>query len=172
MQKARDELTYSHNINGEWQVSYHYSTLAIHQNNQVSIQLLVDDYLWDNLTSWLIKVFTLPRLQQCTQHNKSTRGKTGGNRLPDSVHNERAKEYAEYIIEHDATMRKTAEHFYVSKNTVHDEITKTLPHCYPDLFAEVQKVIARNKFERFSRGGKATKRKNNRLNDRVVYKRF
>ncbi len=37
---------------------------------------------------------------------------------------ERAIDIANYIIEHDATVRQTAKRFGISKSTVHMEVTK------------------------------------------------
>lgn len=63
----------------------------------------------------------------------------------------------EYIVEHRATVRSTAKVFGVSKSTVHKDVTKTLPHANAGLFAEVQKVLQKNKQERHLRGGEATR---------------
>lgn len=71
----------------------------------------------------------------------------------------RARELAVYMLEHDATVRSTAEAFGVSKSTVHKELTRRLKHCSPALYAQVRALLDRNKAERHLRGGMATRLK-------------
>ena len=72
---------------------------------------------------------------------------------------ERAISIANYIVEHNATVRQTAKAFDVSKSTVHKDLIERLPHCNPALYAQVRQLLAQNKAERHIRGGMATRRK-------------
>lgn len=72
---------------------------------------------------------------------------------------ERAVSIAEYIIEHDATVRQTAKAFGVSKSTVHKDVTTRLEAINPTLAKRARKVLDVNKSERHIRGGMATKEK-------------
>ncbi len=72
---------------------------------------------------------------------------------------ERVVDFANYIIEHEATVRSTAKHFNISKSTVHKDITQRLKHLNSTLYSEVKEVLDKNKAQRHIRGGLATKRK-------------
>lgn len=72
---------------------------------------------------------------------------------------ERAVRLAEYIIEHDATVRAAAQEFHISKSTVHKDVTERLRAVSPSLYAEVRAVLERNKAQRHIRGGLATRQK-------------
>ena len=71
----------------------------------------------------------------------------------------RAIELAEYIIENNATVRRTAKEFNISKSTVHKDVHERLKKINPPLYREAQKVLEFNKSERHIRGGMATKEK-------------
>lgn len=81
----------------------------------------------------------------------------------------KTKEYAQrindlerigmYIIQNNATIRKAASYEGISKSTLHLHIHKILSKENPKLYAEVVKVIEKNKAERHERGGLATKKK-------------
>lgn len=71
----------------------------------------------------------------------------------------RACELAVYIIETGATVRMAAQHFGVSKSTVHKDIAFRLRQLNPALFNAARAVLDKNKQERHIRGGLATKRK-------------
>ena len=71
----------------------------------------------------------------------------------------RACTLAVYIIENNATVRKTAQHFGISKSTVHKDITQRLRPCNETLYAQVRKILDTNKQQRHIRGGLATKEK-------------
>ena len=71
----------------------------------------------------------------------------------------RAIEIANYIIDHNATVRQTARQFGISKSTVHKDITERLCHFNKQLAEDARKVLAMNKAERHIRGGLATKKK-------------
>ena len=66
---------------------------------------------------------------------------------------------AEYIIEENATVRKTAKVFHFSKSTVHKDVTERLRKIDADLYKKVQKVLKINLNERHIRGGEATRLK-------------
>ena len=72
---------------------------------------------------------------------------------------ERACELAVYVIETGATVRAAAKHFGISKSTVHKALTQRLRLCNYSLYAQVRKVLDKNKQERHIRGGMATRRK-------------
>ena len=72
---------------------------------------------------------------------------------------ERACELAVYIIETGATVRAAAQHFGISKSTVHKDLSQRLPQCNKRLYGQVRKVLDENKAQRHIRGGIATRRK-------------
>ena len=72
---------------------------------------------------------------------------------------ERAVAIANYIIDHNATVRQTAKRFGISKSTVHKDVTERLEHINPSLAAKTRIVLDVNKSERHIRGGLATREK-------------
>ena len=72
---------------------------------------------------------------------------------------QRACELAVYIIESGATVRTAAQHFGISKSTVHKDLTQRLPQYNKVLYEQVRIIMEHNKAERHIRGGLATKRK-------------
>ena len=72
---------------------------------------------------------------------------------------QRALLLGEYIVEHGATVRAAARAFGCSKSTVHKDVSVRLRTVGPELFRQVQMVLARNKAERHLRGGAATREK-------------
>ena len=72
---------------------------------------------------------------------------------------ERAMEIARYIIENNATVRQAAKQFWISKSTVHKDITERLKQINYSMAAETRKVLDVNKSERHIRGGLATREK-------------
>ena len=68
---------------------------------------------------------------------------------------------ANYLIEHQTTVRGVASHFDISKSTVHKDITQTLKRVNHALYTEAKAVLDRNKRERHLRGGEATRQKYN-----------
>ena len=72
---------------------------------------------------------------------------------------ERASALGHYITDNNATVRKTAAVFHVSKSTVHKDVTERLRHDNPALYREVKQVLEKNKSERHIRGGLATRKK-------------
>ena len=71
----------------------------------------------------------------------------------------RVIELAQYIIENNTTVRKTASVFNISKSTVHKDVHERLLKINPQLYNEAKKVLDTNKAERHIRGGLATKNK-------------
>ena len=72
---------------------------------------------------------------------------------------ERACELAVYIIETGATVRTAAQHFGVSKSTVHQDLSQRLPQYNKLLYQQVRQVLDVNKAQRHIRGGLATRKK-------------
>ena len=72
---------------------------------------------------------------------------------------ERAVAIANYIIDHNATVRQTAKKFGISKSTVHKDVAERLTHINPSLARQARSVLDINKSERHIRGGMATKEK-------------
>lgn len=72
---------------------------------------------------------------------------------------ERAMDIANYIIDHNATVRQTAKKFGISKSTVHMDVTERLAVINPSLARQVRIVLDVNKSERHIRGGLATREK-------------
>ena len=71
----------------------------------------------------------------------------------------RACELAVYMIETGATVRAAAQHFGISKSTVHKDLSQRLPQCNRLLYAQVRSVLDTNKAQRHIRGGMATRKK-------------
>ena len=85
---------------------------------------------------------------------------------------ERCVEFAEYIIENEATVRTAATKFGISKSTVHKDVSQRLRTLNPSLYSEVKEVLEHNKSERHLRGGLATKNKYLRLSElRINHKK-
>lgn len=78
--------------------------------------------------------------------------------MPDTME-ERACELAVYMIETGATVRAAAQHFGISKSTVHKDLAQRLPRYNKILYDQVRQVLDVNKRERHIRGGMATRRK-------------
>ena len=72
---------------------------------------------------------------------------------------QRACKLAVYMIETGATVRCAAQHFGISKSTVHKDLQQRLPHCNRNLYLQVRKVLDLNKEQRHIRGGMATRMK-------------
>lgn len=67
---------------------------------------------------------------------------------------QRALLLGEYIVEHGATVRAAARAFGCSKSTVHKDVSVRLRTVGPELFRQVQMVLARNKAERHLRAAR------------------
>ena len=71
----------------------------------------------------------------------------------------RACDLAVYILETGATVRAAAQHFGISKSTVHKDLTQRLKQYNPALYAQARQVLDENKAQRHIRGGLATRKK-------------
>lgn len=76
-----------------------------------------------------------------------------------SPNKERCETLAQYMIENQSTVRSAADHFGISKSTVHKDVTKILRSRNRNLYDRVHDLLDKNKQERHLRGGEATKRK-------------
>ena len=72
---------------------------------------------------------------------------------------QRTCELAVYMIESGATVRSAAEHFGISKSTVHKDLSQRLPRYNPILYNQVRTILDINKSQRHIRGGLATQNK-------------
>lgn len=72
---------------------------------------------------------------------------------------ERVRCIADYVLEHEATVRQAAKVFGTSKSTVHKDMTERLSMISPATAREVAKILQKNKAERHIRGGNATRMK-------------
>ena len=76
---------------------------------------------------------------------------------------------ANYLVENKTTVRKVAQHFGISKSTVHKDITTNLKKINTELYYKAKEILDINRNERHIRGGEATRRKyrkDNLSNDR------
>ena len=80
---------------------------------------------------------------------------------------ERAIEFAQYIIDSKDTVRGTAKKFGISKSTVHKDVSERLKKINPSLAKEVRAILDENKAERHIRGGMATKLKYSHLKNDI-----
>ena len=78
--------------------------------------------------------------------------------MPETIE-ERACKLAVYIIETGATVRTAAQHFGISKSTVHKDLSQRLPQYNKFLYRQVRRVLDTNKAQRHIRGGLATRQK-------------
>ena len=78
--------------------------------------------------------------------------------MPDRIE-KRSCDLAVYLIETGATVRAAAQHFGISKSTVHKDLSTRLPGINRALYQQVREVLERNKQEHQIRGGLATRRK-------------
>lgn len=72
---------------------------------------------------------------------------------------ERCIAVGQYIADTGATVRQAAQHFGISKSSVHKEMKLRLPQLNKTLAAQVYAVLSYNKAVRHLRGGDATRRK-------------
>lgn len=83
----------------------------------------------------------------------------GGAIIVKGMPEERAIQLAQYMIENNATVRKTAKVFSISKSTVHKDVSERLKKQNYTLYQQVKQVLEQNKQERHIRGGMATREK-------------
>lgn len=72
---------------------------------------------------------------------------------------DRIIEEAEYIVSTGTTVRGASKIFWVSKSTIHKDVTDRLKKVDKSLYKKVKKVLDKNLSERHIRGGEATKKK-------------
>lgn len=72
---------------------------------------------------------------------------------------ERCIAVGQYIADTGATVRQAAQHFGISKSSVHKDMKLRLPQLNKTLAAQVHAVLSYNKAVRHLRGGDATRRK-------------
>ncbi|MBQ8522713.1 MAG: sporulation transcriptional regulator SpoIIID [Clostridia bacterium] len=68
-------------------------------------------------------------------------------------------EYANYIVDNNATIRATAKKFGVAKSTVHYDLKNRLKYYDSELYIKVKQILQNNFNEKHIRGGLATKQK-------------
>ena len=75
------------------------------------------------------------------------------------IDRERCEELGEYVINTGSTVRQAADHFGISKSTVHKDLTFKLKIINKSLYNKVKVILDINKAERHLRGGEATRLK-------------
>lgn len=70
---------------------------------------------------------------------------------------------AHFLLKHKTTVRDISKYFYVSKSTVHYDLSIRLKKLNKELFCKVDKILKFNLSQRHLRGGKATKEKYEKL---------
>lgn len=83
--------------------------------------------------------------------------------IKQGLSDDRLIEIARYFSEENATVRKAAAVFGVSKSTVHKELSVRLKEIDEELYKKVYDVMQLNKQQRHIRGGNATRIKYKRL---------
>lgn len=66
---------------------------------------------------------------------------------------------AQWMLDRRATVRQAAQHFGISKSSVHKDMCTRLPAIEPRLARQVAGLMQYNKAVRHLRGGAATRRK-------------
>ncbi len=72
---------------------------------------------------------------------------------------QRALQLGQYIAQHNCTIRQVAKIFYLSKSTVHKDVTTRLKQIDLSLYCQVCRVLQNNWKEKHIRGGQSTKQK-------------
>ena len=90
---------------------------------------------------------------------KEETAKSGPGLMYYRKHGERCEILAEYLIEHQSTVRQVAHIYGISKSTVHKDITTKLKRTNPQLYKKAKNILEQNKQERHLRGGEATRQK-------------
>lgn len=78
---------------------------------------------------------------------------------------ERTVKEAEYMIEHQDTVRDCAKIFGISKSTLHADLTIKLKQIDAVLYEQVRKILDYNFSVRHLRGGESTKQKYSKVSD-------
>ena len=66
---------------------------------------------------------------------------------------------AEFMLRNKCTIREMTRFFYVSKSTIHNDLSKRLKRLNLPLFNKVNKILQFNFSVKHIRGGNSTKRK-------------
>ena len=69
----------------------------------------------------------------------------------------RAEVLGQYILDNNCTIRETAKVFYISKSTVHNDVSKKLKFENYEMYLLVKKVLLYNFQVKNLRGGQSTK---------------
>ena len=85
--------------------------------------------------------------------------------MKETIIDERAIQFAHYIIDSKDTVRGAAKKFGISKSTVHKDVSERLKKINPSLAMQVRIILDENKAERHIRGGLATKLKYSHLKE-------
>lgn len=72
---------------------------------------------------------------------------------------ERVLAEAQYIADHNATIRQAGEALNISKSTVHMDINSRLAQIDSELYLQVRRILEYNYSVRHLRGGESTKMK-------------
>lgn len=70
---------------------------------------------------------------------------------------DRAINFANYIIDNNSTIRSCASHFGIAKSTVHYDLKYRLPKISLTTFLTVKAILNKNFKEKHIRGGEATR---------------
>ena len=73
---------------------------------------------------------------------------------------------AEFILKNRCTIREVAKVFYISKSTIHYDLSKRLKKLNFALFSRVKELLEFNYSQRYLRGGNATKIKFQKLKNK------
>ena len=66
---------------------------------------------------------------------------------------------AEFFLKNKCTVREMTKYFYVSKSTIHNDLSKRLKNLNKSLFDKVDKILKFNYSVKHIRGGISTKKK-------------
>ena len=72
---------------------------------------------------------------------------------------DRVKEEAKYLVDTKKTIREVADHFGMSKSTIHKDMQERLICISPDLYKQVRVVLDEHLEIRHIKGGETTKQK-------------
>jgi putative DeoR family transcriptional regulator (stage III sporulation protein D) len=73
---------------------------------------------------------------------------------------------AQFMLDNNLTVRKTAARFGVSKSTVHKDLSVRLKDIDRNLYLSIKALLSQNLSLRHIRGGAATKRKYEKIKDK------
>ena len=66
---------------------------------------------------------------------------------------------AEFILRNKCTVREMTKYFYVSKSTIHNDLSKRLEKINHSLYCRVNEILKYNYSVKHIRGGNSTKKK-------------